>query len=108
MKIGNNIKECRNIRKITQQQLAEMIGKSLNTIKKYESGYTLPPINVINDIAEALMVSTSDLIPANEKDIKIWDKEITPQIYLSQISTEELIEELNRRDDFPIKIDLKH
>lgn len=59
---------------MTQQQLADKIEKSINTVKKYESGYTSPPLPVIKDIAEALMVSTTDLIPISENDSKNLDK----------------------------------
>lgn len=95
------------MRGITQQQLGDLIGKSINTIKKYESGYTTPPISVINDIAESLMISTSDLLPVTEKDLEKWDNDITPQFYLSKIPTDQLIKELNSRSDFPIKIEIK-
>ena len=74
MNIGDNIKKYRKEIKITQQQLADKIEKSINTVKKYESGYTSPPLPVIKDIAEALMVSTTDLIPISEKNSGNLDK----------------------------------
>lgn len=107
MTIGENIKYHRKARKLTQKQLAELINKKEITIRRYEKGDIEPPISVINDIAEALMVSTSDLIPVNNEDINRWDKDITPQLYLSRIPTDQLIQELNNRDDFPINIKLK-
>lgn len=107
MSIGNNIKNARKLRNLTQKQLADLIDKKEITVRRYEKGDIIPPISVINDIAESLMVSTNDLIPATKKDLEKWDEEITSQIYLSNISTEQLIKELNNRSDFPIKIEIK-
>lgn len=107
MSIGENIRKARKYRELTQKQLAEMIDKKEITVRRYEKGDIIPPISVINDIAESLMISPNDLLPVTEDDLKRWDNEITPQIYLSKISTEQLIKELNSRTDFPIKIEIK-
>lgn len=107
MSIGENIRKARKYRELTQKQLAEMIDKKEITVRRYEKGDIIPPISVIKDIAESLMISTSDLLPVTGKDLERWDNEVTPQIYLSKISTEQLINELNSRTDFPIKIEIK-
>lgn len=61
MNIGNEIKQARIMKGFTQQKLAEEIDKTVSSIKKYESGYTSPPINVLNKIAVALGVTINDL-----------------------------------------------
>lgn len=60
--IGEKIKYYRKKSKLTQIELGEKLSKSESTIRKYEGGYILPPINVINDIAEVLDVDNKLLI----------------------------------------------
>ena len=62
MTVGENIKKYRNKKEMTQQRLATIIHKSVNTIKKYESGFTNPPLPVIKQIAKALEVSESAIL----------------------------------------------
>lgn len=62
MNIGENIKNIRKEKKITQQELAYRIGKSKSTIEKYEAGKVENiPYSTIKDIAIALDVSTDDI-----------------------------------------------
>ena len=55
--IGEQIRKSRNSIKMTQQELADVIGKSVPSIQKYEIGAVTPPLNVLIDIADALDVS---------------------------------------------------
>ena len=48
--IGKAIKKYRQQCGITQKQLADMIGKSLSTIQKYESGDVEAPLSVLEQI----------------------------------------------------------
>lgn len=60
--IGNLIKEYRKDKGMTQQQLADKIGKHKITIAKYESGkITNIPFDVLSEIAKALDVDIYDL-----------------------------------------------
>lgn len=59
--IGNNIKEQRKRQRYTQSQLADMIGKTESTIRKYENGSIQVPNNVLQRIAQVLKVSPVDL-----------------------------------------------
>lgn len=52
--IGSLIKELRLKKGFTQGQLGDMVGKTNESIKKYESGYTTIPIDVLSNIANAL------------------------------------------------------
>lgn len=66
MSVGENIKKYRKYKKMTQQQLAEMIGKSIDTIKKYEGEKTTPPLPVIKNIATALAVPVSAFLDIDD------------------------------------------
>ena len=42
LKLKNNLKECRNEKDLSQQQLADMVGVSRNTISSIETGQFNP------------------------------------------------------------------
>jgi len=67
-KIGLSIKLARKQAHLTQQELAEKIGKTTSSIRKYEKGLTQIPIDVVDRIATALNVPLVRLMP----DIR-WD-----------------------------------
>lgn len=52
--IGNRIKKRRKELKLTQAELANLIGRSTRTIQEYEANNVVPPFNIIQDIGEAL------------------------------------------------------
>lgn len=52
--IGKQIRERRKILGITQPDLAEMAGISVNTLYKIETGQANPTIKVLHKIAEIL------------------------------------------------------
>ena len=62
---GATIKELRERRKLTQGELAEMIGVSSKTISKWETAKGLPDITLIEPIADALSVSVMELMTGN-------------------------------------------
>ncbi len=70
MSIGSRIKKARNEIGITQQNLADSIGKSINTIKKYESNYTTPPTDVLQKIAKVLKCNLWDFMDDSFEKIK--------------------------------------
>ena len=60
--IGLNIKKYREEKGLTQEELANEIGKATITIRKYESGDILPSINNIYEIAKVLGITTIDVV----------------------------------------------
>lgn len=67
MNIGENIKQFRKNKKITQKELGELIGVKAITIRKYESNEREPNIETLNKIATALGVTINDLVKNEEK-----------------------------------------
>ena len=67
MGLGENIKRYRKLNKMTQLELSEKIGRNIRTIRGYELGDVIPPLNVIEKIAEVFNVRTIDLIGSDEK-----------------------------------------
>lgn len=119
MTIGENIRKIRKSKGLTMKDIANKLEITEQAISQYERNIRIPNTKLIIKISNILNVSPQQLDP----ELSIWEEfdekidveglkkelnKIKVYEFLSQISTEDLIEELNRRDDFPIKIDLKH
>lgn len=64
MKINfsSNLEAIRKSKKISQEELAELIGVSRQTIYKWEAGICLPNLNKIEKLLEVLNVSIEKLL----------------------------------------------
>ena len=56
------LKRLRQQRKISQQQLADLIGVHVRQVSKYEMGVCLPTLERIRRMAEVLEVSADELV----------------------------------------------
>ena len=58
----DNLVELRKIHDMSQEELADIIGVSRQTLSKYETGESLPDIEKCKSIADAFGVSIDDLL----------------------------------------------
>lgn len=58
----DNLVELRKIHEMSQEELADIIGVSRQTLSKYETGESLPDIEKCKSIADAFGVSIDDLL----------------------------------------------
>lgn len=70
MSTGANIRRLRKQRKLTQDQLGDMVGVSRSTITQWERGWTTPRMGNVQILAGIFGVTTADIIaddqpPAN-------------------------------------------
>ena len=63
--IGENIKNLRKRKDITQEELAEHLGISFQSISKWERGDGFPDITMLPDLADFFNISIDDLIGAD-------------------------------------------
>ena len=73
MNIGNKILELRKKRNITQEELAEKVGVSRQTISKWELGETSPDLNQAKELSKIFNVSLDEMVDNDVKDL-IVDK----------------------------------
>ncbi|WP_374631178.1 helix-turn-helix domain-containing protein [Ferrovibrio sp.] len=59
--LGHRIKALRKERKLSQEDLAEMISKSVDTVSNIERGFSSTRLSTVFEIAEALKVGFIDL-----------------------------------------------
>ena len=69
MEIGNKIKSYREKRKMTQKEIAEILGVEPATVSKYESGMIEPNIESLKKLAETFEISVDELIKEEDFDI---------------------------------------
>lgn len=62
MSFADNLTELRKYHDYSQEELAEMIGVSRQTLSKYETGESLPDIEKCKLLADVFSVSMDDLI----------------------------------------------
>ena len=67
MSFAENLIELRKYHNFSQEELAEIIGVSRQTMSKYETGESLPDIEKCKQLANAFGVTVDDLI-SYEKD----------------------------------------
>lgn len=65
MGYSDNISSLRKRLKLTQAQLAEMVGVEQPTVQRWESGKREPDLDALNDLANALGVEAGELIADN-------------------------------------------
>ncbi|HVI40990.1 MAG TPA: helix-turn-helix transcriptional regulator [Anaerovoracaceae bacterium] len=66
--LGAAIKAARSENKITQEQLAEMIGVAPSHVKQIESGKRNPSVEVLYKLAHTLNFSVDDVFFPDRKD----------------------------------------
>jgi transcriptional regulator with XRE-family HTH domain len=66
-KLGRRIAELRRARKLTQEQLAEAVGRSIEFISLVERGVNAPSVAGLADFARVLKVEVRDLFTFEER-----------------------------------------
>ena len=78
MEIGNKINQLRKLSGMTQEQLAEKLNVSRQTISKWESDSTFPDLESIVKISRIFYVSVDDLLKEGEAKVENkTDEQIT-------------------------------
>lgn len=61
--LGKNIKKARTKAGLTQAQVAEKAGIHFNYYARVERGEVNPSVDIVENIAKALKVKSSDILP---------------------------------------------
>ncbi len=62
MSLGNKIKQYRESKKMTQKDIAEILGVEAGTVSKYELGLTEPNIESLKKLAEIFNITVDELL----------------------------------------------
>ena len=79
MGFSENLVELRKLHNYSQENLAELIGVSRQTLSKYETGESLPDIEKCRQLAEVFSVTIDDLISYEKNDADNLGYRIPPK-----------------------------
>ncbi|MED3687319.1 helix-turn-helix domain-containing protein [Peribacillus butanolivorans] len=107
MAFEDRLTESRKIKKVTQQEAANMLGIARTTYASYEQGHRQPDYDTLKKICELFNVTFDYLLTGNEQSNspdEMWQKFLDPktQIFFKDLqdAPEEKIEELIRFWEF--------
>ncbi len=83
--IGNNLIKLRKSAKLTQMEVAEKFNYSDKTISKWETGESLPSVDVLCDVASFYGVTLNDLISEGDITEVKQEKTAKPRLYNSHL-----------------------
>lgn len=99
MTVGERIKEQRTQKKLTQTDLAKIVGLTYIQIGRYETGKSNPSADVLNRLAQALDTTTDFLMKGTQDEVvaaQLSDKELLKQF--------RQVEQLNAEDKNLVKV----
>jgi len=76
MKFGENLKRVRKMRKISQENLAERLGVSRQSVSKWETGENYPSMTNIMCLCTIFKCNINELVHENLDDINSFDEEV--------------------------------
>lgn len=80
MKFGENLKNIRKSKNISQEYLAEKLGVSRQSVSKWETGENFPSMNNIMCLCEIFKCKINDLVHEDFTDIESLDSEIKERV----------------------------
>ncbi len=98
-KIGSFMKELRNEKQITQEQLSEILGVSNRTISRWETGNNMPDIVLLMEISDFYDIDIRELLNG-EREKEMMEKNLEETVLkVEEYSNEEkmkMITKINR------------
>lgn len=88
-KTGTFLKELRNEKRLTQEQLAEKLGVSRRTVSRWETGRNMPDLDILIEMSDYYSVELLELLNGERKGEKM-NKELEESVLkVAQYSNEE-------------------
>ena len=76
MKFGDNLRKLRKSKKISQEELAERVGVSRQSVSKWETGDAYPEMNNILELCKIFHCRINDLVNDSIIDLDLLDEEV--------------------------------
>ena len=80
MKFGDNLRQIRKNKKMSQEQLAERVNVTRQSISKWENGESYPEMNNILELCRIFNCKLNDLVHTDMSDIASLDEEIVMKV----------------------------
>lgn len=75
IKIGRFLKQLRNEKKLTQEQIAEQLNVSGRSVSRWETGNNMPDIGMLVELADFFNVGIAEIIDGERKSEKMHQEE---------------------------------
>lgn len=85
MEIGNRLNQLRKLSGMTQEQLAEKLHVSRQTISKWEAGVTMPDLESVVSVSRMFHISLDDLMMEEKEEMKEKEEKINEKITLEDL-----------------------
>ena len=76
MKFGDNLRNLRKSKKLSQEELSEKVGVSRQSVSKWESGVAYPEMNNILILCKIFNCKINDLLSEKIEDFNSFDEEV--------------------------------
>ena len=80
MKFGDNLRQIRKSKKMSQEQLAEKVNVTRQSVSKWENGESYPEMNNILELCKIFNCKLNDLVHTDMTDITSLDEEIVMNV----------------------------
>lgn len=80
MKFGDNLRKLRKLKKISQEELADKVGVSRQSVSKWETGEAYPEMNNILILCKIFRCNINDLVNDSLIDMNSLDEEVQMSI----------------------------
>ena len=80
MKFGENLRQIRKSKKMSQEQLAEKVNVTRQSVSKWENGESYPEMNNILELCKIFNCKLNDLVHTDMTDISSLDEEIVMNV----------------------------
>ena len=80
MKFGDNLRKIRKSKKMSQEQLAEKMNVTRQSVSKWENGESYPEMNNIFELCKVFNCKLNELVYPDMSDISSLDEEIVMNV----------------------------
>ena len=96
MKFGDNLRNLRNLKKISQEKLAEKVGVSRQSVSKWECGEAYPEMDNILILCKIFNCKLNDLIHEDLSDIDSLDEDVKMNVVKFKKEKQEKVKGLSK------------
>ena len=96
MKFGDNLRKLRKIKNISQEELADKVGVSRQSVSKWETGDAYPEMNNILQLCKTFHCKINDLVNDSIIDIDSLDDEIKMSVVKFKKEKQEKVKTLSK------------
>jgi len=80
MRFGDNLRQIRKNKKMSQEQLAEKVNVTRQSVSKWENGESYPEMNNILELCKIFNCKLNDLVYTDMPDVSSLDEEIVSNV----------------------------